>query len=61
MASDVLAIILATTHMKDGIYNVLHGVIASEPWASVAYSLLFLAVMTLMGWPLWKRRIFIKL
>ncbi len=61
VASDVLAIILATTHMKDGIYNVLHDIIASEPWASVAYSLLFLAVMTLLGWPLWKRRIFIKL
>lgn len=61
VASEVLAIILSVTGLKDGIYGVLHGLIASEPWASVAYSVLFLAVMTLMGYPLWKRHIFIKL
>ncbi len=61
VASEVLAIILSATHLKDAIYGLLHTVIASEPWASVAYSLLFLAAMTLMGYPLWKRRIFIKL
>lgn len=61
VGSDVLAIILSATHLKEGIYSALHCVIASEPWASVAYSVLFLAVMTLMGYPLWKRRIFIKL
>lgn len=61
VGSDVLAIILSATHLKEGIYSALHCVIASEPWASVAYSVLFLAVMTLMGYSLWKRRIFIKL
>lgn len=61
VASEVLAIILSATHLKDAAYGLLHAVIASEPWASVAYSLLFLAVMTLMGYPLWKRHIFIKL
>ncbi len=61
VASEALAIILSATHLKDAIYGALHSVIASEPWASVAYSALFLAMMTLMGYPLWKRRIFIKL
>lgn len=61
VASEALAIILSATGLKDGIYGLLLCLIPSESWASVAYSLLFLAVMTLMGYPLWKRHIYIKL
>lgn len=61
VASEFLGIILGGIGLKDGIYNALHTVITNGYWASVAYSTLFLAVMTLMGYPLWKRHIYIKL
>ncbi len=61
VVSDIIAIILSATHLNDAIYDLLHQLIASAPWASVAYSLLFVTAMALMGYPLWKRRIFIKL
>lgn len=61
VASEAVAIVLGATGLKDAIYAMLHSVIASGAWASVAYSTLFVATMALMGYPLWKRRIFIKL
>ena len=61
VASEALAIILSATHLKDTTYALLHSIIASEPWASVAYSVLFLTIMSAMGFFLWKRHIFIKL
>ncbi len=61
VASEAVAIVLGATGLKDGIYALLHSVIADGAWASVAYSTLFVGAMALMGYPLWKRHIFIKL
>ncbi len=61
VVSDIVAIALSATGLNDAAYGLLHRLIASAPWASVAYSLLFVTAMALLGYPLWKRRIFIKL
>lgn len=61
VGSEVVAIVLSAIGVSDAYYNLLHSTIPSAAWASVVYSLTFVALMTLMGYPLWKRRIFIKL
>lgn len=61
VGSEMVAIVLSAIGVSDAYYNLLHSAIPSAAWASVAYSLTFVALMTLMGYPLWKRRIFIKL
>ena len=61
VGSEMVAIVLSAIGVSDAYYNLLHSAIPSAAWASVVYSLTFVALMTLMGYPLWKRRIFIKL
>jgi predicted acyltransferase len=61
VVSELLAIIFGYTAINMAIYNVLHGVITSGYWASVAYAALFVAFHALIGYPLWKRHIYIKI
>ena len=61
VASEVVSIFFGATGIKNGAYNLWHVIIANGYWASVAYATLFVALHALMGWILWKRRVFIKL
>ena len=61
VASEVVSIVFGATGIKDGAYALWHAVIASGYWASVAYAALFVTLHALMGWALWKKRVFIKL
>lgn len=61
VASEVVSIVFGATGVKNGVYSLLHVVILNGYWASVAYATLFVALHALMGWVLWKKRVFIKL
>ncbi len=61
VASEVIGIVFGAIGLKMGIYDVLHAVITNGYWASVAYAALFVGLHALMGYPLWKRHIYIKL
>lgn len=61
VVSELLGILFGAAGWKDGVYGVLLSAIPNGYWASVAYASLFTALHALLGYPLWKRRIFIKL
>lgn len=59
--SEVLAIVLSHSGMKSVIYSLLASLIPDEYLASLAYSVIYCMVMGLMGFVLWKKKIFIKI
>ncbi len=61
VCSELLAILFGFFGISEAIYGVLHAAIPAEKWASLAYALVFVAINYLIGFILWKRRIFIKL
>ena len=61
VCSELLAILFSRFGINDLLYNLLHGVIAWEKWASLAYALTFVAVNYLVGYVLYRKKIFIKL
>ena len=61
VASELLAILFGHFGISDAIYNALHSVIQWDKWASLAYALTFVGINFLIGYILWKRKIFIKL
>ena len=61
VASEVVSIVFGATGIKAGVYSLLHAVILNGYWAGVAYAVLFVALHALMGWALWRKRVFIKL
>lgn len=61
LASEVIAIVFGATGIKDTLYGALHAVIPNGYWASVAYATLFTLGHAALGYPLWKRRIYIKI
>ena len=60
-SSELLAILFWHFGISDVIYNALHSVIPWDKWASLAYALTFMGINFLIGYILWKRKIFIKL
>ena len=61
VCSELLAILFSRFGINDLLYNLLHGVIAWEKWASLAYALTFVAINYLVGYVLYRKKIFIKL
>ena len=61
VASEAIGIFFGAVEVKNGAYDMLRAVILNGYWASVAYASLFVALHALMGWALWKKRVFIKL
>ena len=61
IASELLAIIFGHFGISDAIYAALHAVITPDKLASLAYALTFVAINFLLGFFLYKKRIFIKL
>ncbi len=61
VGSELLAILFSQFGISTAIYNALHAVIPVAKWASLAYALTFVAINYLLGYILWRRKIFIKL
>lgn len=59
--SELLAIILKRNDWQMPLYNAIHAIITNPYLASMTYSLLFTAVVGLVGLILYKKRIYIKL
>ena len=47
--------------IKFGFYAAVQGVIHSPAWSSLVYSLLYLGVCWLLTWPLYRKRIFLRI
>ena len=61
VASELLAILFGHLGISDAIYGVLHAAIPWAKWASLAYALTFVAINYLVGYVLYRKKIFIKL
>lgn len=59
--SEVVAIVIGATGAKPVIYESIHSLITDPYLASAVYALLFTAVMGACGYPLYKRKIYIKI
>lgn len=59
--SEVLAIVLSHTSIKNVIYSSITYLIVDEYFASLIYSVTYCVVMGVVGYILWKRKIFIKI
>lgn len=59
--SELTNVTLNVTGLKTAIYEGIHAGISDPYAASAAYSLLFVGVMGLIGYPLYKRKIYIKI
>lgn len=61
VASEVIGIVFGAFGIKQCIYEYSLDIIGNGYWASVVYSLIFVALHIAMAMWLWKKRIFIKL
>lgn len=59
--SEVLAIVLSQSGMKSVIYSYITALIPDEYLASLSYSIIYCLIMELIGFILWKKKIFIKI
>lgn len=59
--SEVLAIVASHFGWSDDWFDILWGVIPIVQLASLAYAFSFVAVCFIVGYPLWKRKVYIKL
>ena len=61
VASDVINIAFKVFGISDGAYQAALAIIGNGYWASVVYSVMFVAIHAVMAMWLWKKKIFIKL
>ncbi len=61
VCSELLAVLFGSCGVSAMMYDVLHAVITSLKWCSLAYALSFVAIIFLIGYVLYRKRIFIKL
>lgn len=61
VASELIAIVFGATGVSTMLYAALQKVIVDGYWTSVAFAATFVAIHAAMGYPLWKRHIYIKL
>lgn len=60
--SEVLAIVIGVTGVKPPVYDMIHSLVANPYLASAVYSLLFMLLMAAARvYPLYKKKIYIKL
>lgn len=59
--SEVLAIVFSSTHFNAIAYGWINGLIAAPKWASLTYAILFVLLCWLAGYPLYKKKIYIKI
>lgn len=60
-SSEILAIVLGTVGVSQWVYGLIHSVIPSFQWASLSYAIYFVLLNYILGYILYKRKIFIKL
>lgn len=61
VSSELLAILLGNLGISEMVYNAIHAVISPLKWASLAYALYFVALNFLIGYVLYRKKIYIKL
>ena len=61
VSSELLAILLGNLGVSEMVYNAIHAVISPLKWASLAYALYFVALNFLIGYILYRKKIYIKL
>jgi predicted acyltransferase len=61
VVSELLAIIFGVTGLKNEIYGCINSVITDMYVASLAYAILFVAIHAALGYPLYKKHIYIKI
>ena len=61
LVSELLAIIFGSIKLNFAIYGGIHSVITDVYVASLVYAIFFVAIHTAIGYPLYKRHIYIKL
>ncbi len=59
--SEVLAIVIGAIGIKPPVYNAIHFFVSDPYLASAVYSLLFMLLMAVAGYPLYRKKIYIKL
>ena len=61
VSSELLAILLGNLGVSEMVYNAIHAVIPPLKWASLTYALYFVALNFLIGYILYRKKIYIKL
>ena len=61
VASEILGIAFGSFGIKDGAYTAIRTIIGNGYWASLIYSIAFVALHAAMGLWLWRKRIFVKI
>ena len=61
VCSELMAILFSRFGINDALYDVLHAVIVWDKWASLTYALTFVAINYVVGYVLYRKKIFIKL
>ena len=61
VSSELLAILLGNLGFSELVYNAIHTVIPPLKWASLAYALYFVVLNFLIGYILYRKKIYIKL
>ena len=61
VASELIAILFGYWEIKDKIYNLLSSLTPDPYLASLEYAALFMMMHAAIGYPLWKKKIYIKL
>ena len=59
--SEVMAIVWGTIGIYDMLYDGIHAIVTNDQWASLCFALTVVTVCGLVGWWLYKRKIFIKI
>ena len=61
VSSELLAILLKNIGVSEVIYNGIHAVIPALKWASLAYAIYFVMLNFVIGYVLYRKKIYIKL
>ena len=61
VSSELLAIILGNLGVSELVYNAIHAVILPLKWASLVYALYFVGLNFVLGYVLYRKKIYIKL
>ena len=61
VSSELLAIIMDNLGVSEWVYNSIHALVTPEKWASLAYALYFVFLNFVIGYILFKKKIYIKL
>ena len=61
VVSELLSIVFGQFGIATAIYDVVHSVVSAPKWASLAYALTFVAINFIVGYVLYRKKIYIKL